>query len=148
MKNTGTGTLELTKKDVADGELITNCGVEILDRNKKVIFQGRTDKDGLVKFGHLPYGTYYYREFDAPEGYILDETPHPFEIKKNGEIVKAVMTNKKKQKEPGYITTDDKPKTGDTTGFIVVMLMLVAGISVLLIVFNVRHKKSGKKSKN
>ena len=56
MKNTGTGTLELTKKDVSDGKLIPDCGVEILDENMKVIFQGRTDSNGLVKFGPLPYG--------------------------------------------------------------------------------------------
>lgn len=73
---------EITKKDIATGELIPDCGIEILDENKKIIFQGRTDSDGVVTFEKLPYGKYYYREFDAPEGYVLDETPYPFEIKK------------------------------------------------------------------
>ena len=119
--------------DISTGELIPDCGIEILDENKEVIFQGRTDANGVVSFEKLSYGKYYYREFDAPEGYVLDETPYLFEIKENGEIVKATMTNKPIEKEPGYITTD-KPKepdkvtvpTGDNTNFIVVMLVLVA----------------------
>ena len=153
MTNVGTGTIEITKKDISTGELIPDCGIEILDENKKVIFQGRTDSNGVVTFGKLPYGKYYYREFDAPEGYVLDETPYPFEIKKNGEIVKATMTNKPVEKEPGYITTD-KPKepgevtvpTGDMTDFIVIMLVLTAGLSLALIVFNIRasRKKNNK----
>ena len=148
MTNIGTGTIEITKKDISTGELIPDCGIEILDENKKIIFQGRTDSDGVVTFGKLPYGKYYYREFDAPEGYVLDETPYPFEIKKNGEIVKATMTNKPVEKEPGYITTD-KPKepgevtvpTGDMTDFIVIMLVLTAGLSLALIVFNIRASR-------
>lgn len=74
-------------------------------------------------------------------------------MKKNGEIVKATMTNKPVEKEPGYITTD-KPKepgevavpTGDMTDFIVIMLVLAAGLSLALIVFNIRasRKKNNK----
>ena len=148
MNNVGTGTIEITKKDISTGELIPDCGIEILDENKEVIFQGRTDANGVVSFKKLSYGKYYYREFDAPEGYVLDETPYLFEIKKNGEIIKAIMTNKPVEKEPGYITTD-KPKepdkvtvpTGDNTNFIVVMLVLVAGLSFALIIFNIRASR-------
>ena len=60
-----------------------------------LVFQGYTNKDGVVIFSLSP-GKYYYREFDPPAGYILDDTPFPFEIKENGEIVKAVMTNEPK----------------------------------------------------
>ena len=148
MTNVGTGTIEITKKDISTGELIPDCGIEILDENKEVILQGRTDANGDVSFAKLPYGKYYYREFDAPEGYVLDETPYLFEIKENGEIVKATMTNKPIEKEPGYITTD-KPKepdkvtvpTGDNTNFIVVMLVLVAGLSFALMIFNIRASR-------
>ena len=115
------------------------AAVSFYNHPKEIEAQTLTDED-LVVFSDDIIG--------SGNTFISDVKLTVEERKKNGEIVKAVMTNKKKQKEPGYITTDDKPKTGDTTGFIVVMLMLVAGISVLLIVFNVRHKKSGKKSKN
>ena len=89
------GSLELTKKDVSDGALIPNCGVEILDKDGNVVVQSKTDENGVIVFDHLEYGDYFYREYDAPEGYVLDETAYPFSIKENGEIVKAEMTNRK-----------------------------------------------------
>ena len=64
-------------------------------------------KKVLQKFT-LGYGKYTYEEFDAPDGYIIDTTPYEFEIKENGQTIKAEMTNKK-QPEP------DKPQTGDSS---------------------------------
>ena len=105
-----TGRLELTKTDVSTGKPIPDCGVEILDESGKVLFQGRTDENGVVVFPNLSAGKYFYREFDAPEGYLLDSTQFPFEIKENGEIVKAVMTNERK---PSYL---ELTKTDVSTG--------------------------------
>lgn len=156
MKNTGTGTIIVTKKDISNGVLIPDCGIEILDENMQVIFQGRTDENGEVTFT-LPYGKYYYREFDAPKGYILDETPFAFEIKENGEIIKAEMTNKPVEKEitPGYITTDtpktpgqttNVPQTGDSTNFLVAVSAVICLIAVSYILYNGR-KSNNKKRK-
>jgi len=90
-----TGTLELTKTDVSTGELLPDCGVEILDADGNVVVQGRTDENGVITFEELEYGEYYYREYDAPEGYVIDETAYPFSITEDGQIIKAEMTNKK-----------------------------------------------------
>jgi len=85
-----------------------------LDKNKNVIFQGRTDKNGVVKFEKLRYGEYFYREFDAPKGYILDEKAYPFSIKENGEIVKCQMTNTKIPVVPNTPVTPKPPVIPDT----------------------------------
>ncbi|MGG7142942.1 SpaA isopeptide-forming pilin-related protein, partial [Clostridium nigeriense] len=85
------GKLEITKTDVSDGKLLPNAGFRIYDENKNVIAEGRTDEKGLATF-ELGYGKYYYQEFDAPKGYVIDEKLYPFEIKTNGEVVKASMT--------------------------------------------------------
>lgn len=82
------GGVEITKTDISTGQLIPNCGIEILDKDGNVVVQGRTDDKGIVKFDMLRVGDYFYREFDAPDGYILDENSYPFTIKENGEIVK------------------------------------------------------------
>ena len=145
MTNVGTGTLELTKTDISTGEPIPDTSFRIKDEDGSVVREGKTDDKGIATFERLPYGKYTYEEFDAPEGYIIDETPYPFEIKENGKVVKATMTNKKRS--PGYITTDDQPKTGDTTGFVVIMLILIAGVSLILVIYNVRTSKK-KNSKN
>lgn len=90
-----TGKLELTKKDVANGDLLPDAGFRIYAEDKEtVLVEGRTDEKGKATF-ELNYGKYFYQEFDAPEGYIIDESLFPFEIKEDGEIVKAEMTNKK-----------------------------------------------------
>lgn len=88
-----TGTLQITKKDIATGEPIANCGFEILDWNGKKLLQDITDENGYAEFS-LGYGMYYYREYDAPKGYLIDEKAHPFSILENGKIVKAEVTNR------------------------------------------------------
>ena len=80
-----------------------------MDNNGNVIFQGRTDENGVVRFENLRYGDYFYREYDAPNGYLIDEIAYPFSIKENGEIVKCNMTNEKKPEVPNV---PDSPKTG------------------------------------
>lgn len=39
-----------------------------------------TDDNGLIVVKNLVPGTYFYREIQAPEGYLIDETIHSFEI--------------------------------------------------------------------
>lgn len=100
-----TGELELTKKDISDGKLLPGAGFRIKDADGNVVAEGYTDENGIARFT-LRYGKYTYEEFDAPEGYRIDTTPHEFEITEDGQIVKAEMTNEK-------IPTPDVPQTGD-----------------------------------
>ena len=99
------GELEITKRDVANGSLLPNAGFRIKDAEGNIVVEGRTDENGIAIFT-LRVGKYTYEEFDAPKGYLIDTTPHEFEITENGQIVKAQMTDKK---EP----VPDNPKTGE-----------------------------------
>ena len=151
MTNIGTGTLELTKTDISTGKTIPDCGVEILDSNKNVIFRGTTDSNGKVVFSNLSYGKYYYREYNAPNGYILDETPYEFEIKTNGQIVKCVMTNEA-EKTPGYITTGSTSNpsvpssstpvsnTGDNSNTLPIMALTIISALICLVLFGTKKK--------
>ncbi|WP_133015314.1 Cna B-type domain-containing protein [Clostridium cuniculi] len=134
------GKLEITKTDVADGTLLPNAGFRIYDENKNVISEGRTDEKGIATF-ELGYGKYYYQEFDAPEGYVIDETLFPFEIKTNGEIVKAEMTNTKKQiiidEEDLKDQKDNNnilPKTGNLSnvGYLLLSLVIILYGKILI----------------
>ena len=89
------GELEITKRDVADGTLLPNAGFRIKDADGNIVVEGRTDENGIAKFT-LRVGKYTYEEFDAPEGYLIDTTPHEFEITENGQIVKAERSSKPK----------------------------------------------------
>lgn len=86
---------EITKTDISTGELIPDCTFEILNENKEQVITGTTDENGIAHF-QLAIGKYFYREISAPDIYEIDDTPYPFEMTENDDIVKAEMTNKKK----------------------------------------------------
>ena len=128
-----TGELDITKKDVSNGDLLPDAGFRIKDEKGKTVVEGYTDKNGLAKFT-LTYGKYTYEEFDAPDGYIIDTTPHPFEISKDGEIVKAEMTNKAEDHET--------PQTGDGNyGFLIGIGAVILGGIVSAFVILRKSKK-------
>ena len=103
-----TGELELTKLDVSTGKLLPNAGFRIKDAEGNTVVEGYTDENGIVRFT-LGYGEYTYEEFSAPEGYLLDTTPHAFSISEDGQIVRAEMTNER-------VPTPEIPQTGDSSG--------------------------------
>ena len=100
-----TGELELTKLDVSTGKPLPNAGFRIKDAEGNTVVEGYTDEHGIARFT-LGYGEYTYEEFSAPEGYLLDTTPHAFAITVEGQIIKAEMTNER-------IPTPEIPQTGD-----------------------------------
>ena len=131
------GAVEITKTDVSTGELIPNCGIEILDKDGNVVVQGRTDEHGVVTFEKLRTGDYFYREFDAPDGYILNENSYPFTIKEDGEIVKCQMTNTK-------IPQQTTPYIGDNGSNILAWIMIGLSLAIGSVLFIIRKKKGGK----
>ena len=129
-----TGELEITKTDIADGKLLPNAGFRIKDEDGNVVAEGYTDENGIARFT-LEYGKYTYEEFDAPDGYQIDTTPHSFEIREDGEIVKAEMTNEK-------IPTVDVPQTGDSsmTGFWIGLGAIALGGLIALLIIRKKNK--------
>ncbi len=103
-----TGELELTKLDISTGKPLPNAGFRIKDAEGNTVVEGYTDEYGIARFT-LGYGEYTYEEFSAPEGYLLDTTPHAFSISEDGQIVRAEMTNER-------VPTPEIPQTGDSSG--------------------------------
>ena len=133
-----TGKLELTKTDVADGKPLPNAGFRIKDEDGNIVATGVTDENGIAIFT-LRYGKYTYQEYNAPEGYEIDESEYAFEIKEDGQIVKATMTNEKIPEE--LITT---PKTGDDSRpglWIGLSALSGAGVAVFGILTAVKMRK-------
>ena len=92
-----TGELEFTKTDLTTGKVIPNTKLEIYTENDELIYEVITDEEGKIKIEKLPMGKYYIIETEAATGYRLSEEKVSFEVKENGEIVKANMTNEKKK---------------------------------------------------
>ena len=131
----GTGGLWLTKKDMSDGKLLPGVGFRIRNEDGEVVAEGYTDDNGEAKFT-LRVGKYTYQEFAALEGYELDDAEYPFEIKENGEIVKAVMTNEK-----SWI-----PQTGDESHLVLWIALAAAAMLGLIATGAVCRKKGGKRA--
>lgn len=110
--------LEFTKVDLSDGTPLPNTLVEIYNENDELIFSGRTDENGKIVLKNMPYGKYYILEKEAPEGYVLNEEPMPFEVKENGEVIKATMEDEKIKSTIliHKVDQDGKPLVGVTIG--------------------------------
>ena len=88
------GKVEITKRDLVNGDVIPNTILEIYTENNELIFTGTTDENGKVVIDELKVGKYYILEKEAATGYVITDEKVYFEIKDNGEIVKAEMKNK------------------------------------------------------
>lgn len=82
------GDIEITKLDMSSKAPVPNCGIRILNSDKEEITSGYTDENGKIVFKGLTYGDYYFQEFDAPAGYIINEELHKFSIAYDGVTVK------------------------------------------------------------
>ena len=89
------GTLEFTKSDLTTSEGIPNTIIEIYDEDNRLLFTKETDIHGQVIINNLPVGRYYIIEKAANSLYMITNEKVFFEIKENGEIVKANMVNEK-----------------------------------------------------
>ena len=77
-----------------NGEVIPNTIIEIYTDNDKLIFTGKTDRNGKIVINNLKLGKYYILEKEAATGYTITDEKVYFVINKNGEIVKAKMKDK------------------------------------------------------
>ena len=125
------GELEITKLDISNGEVLPNASFIIYaEDGETIVEKGTTDETGIVSF-KLDYGKYFYQEFIAPEGYVVDSEKYPFEIKNDGEIVKCDMVNHKLPK------TGTLAKTRNIFG----CLLVAFGVSLLGYMVYISKKK-------
>ena len=88
------GKVEITKKDLITGDVIPNTILEIYTDKDELIYIGTTNEEGKIIIDDLKVGKYYILEKEASTGYVITTEKVYFEVKDNGEIVKAEMQNK------------------------------------------------------
>ncbi|WP_203363591.1 SpaA isopeptide-forming pilin-related protein [Bacillus sp. REN10] len=124
---TAEGAVELTKVDKDDKKLtLENAIFELQDLNGKVLKSNlSTNKEGKLLVTDLKPGDYQFVETKAPAGYILDQTPLQFTIKKGqGEAQKVIIKNKKQNEDgpsssgggTGIGVTPNGPNDNNTNG--------------------------------
>lgn len=81
------GSLKILKVDAQAKTPLSGAGYRLYDSNSNKIAEAYTDLAGIALFENLPYGKYYYQEFEAPEGFVLDETRYEVSIRENSTTV-------------------------------------------------------------
>ena len=114
------GQLKIYKLEKDTTKTLSNAKFNIYDENRNLVDIIVTGQDGIATSKKLPYGTYYYKEVEAPEGYVLDNTEHEFKIE-NEKVIEAVV----------YNTKEELPKTGGLLSSDAEIVLVISIISVL-----------------
>lgn len=122
--------VEFTKTDVA-GNPLPNTTISIYTNNEneehKLVFKGKTDKNGKIIIKGLFVSKFVLFETEAPEGFILNDEPMEFEIKENNEIIKLSMKNEKEVVEVPVTGLNDSKALN-----IIGLISIVIGISYIV----------------
>lgn len=137
------GTLEFTKTDLVSGKPIPNTLIEIYSDKEledgtiesTLIFSGLTDENGQIIIKDLFIGKGHIIEKESATGYQITEEIVEFEIKENGEIVKANLTNEQIVEVPNTIANESKLYT------VISITCMVVGMGVFLYVSKKNKKK-------
>lgn len=134
------GTLEFTKLDFTNGNVIPNTEIMIFTEDDRLVYQGVTDENGKIVITDLLAGQkYYIIERNPATGYKLSDEKVYFEIKENGEIVKATMTNEQ------IVNVPNTQKNQSNIGNIITVIICAAGIGI--IVYDEVKKRRNKSKK-
>lgn len=114
------GQLKITKLVEGTKTPLADVKFAVLDSERNVIEEIVTDENGIAVSSKLPYGTYYFKEIEAPEGYIMDTTEYEFSIVEDEDLIEAVV----------YNTKAELPVTG---GFLSDNLVIVLAVSLMSI---------------
>ena len=92
--NTPVGSGQIIKVDAESGKRIKGVRFEIAKMNGERIGTYTTDSDGVITLPELSDGWYTATELKAAKGYLLDSTPHNFEVK-DGKTTSLTIENAK-----------------------------------------------------
>ena len=132
-----TSILEFTKTDFSTDEPLPNTLIEIYNANNdKLIFSDWTNNEGKIIIDDLEYGKYYILEKEAPEGYNLNPEKMYFEVKNDGEIIKANMKDEQLIEVPFTDANDSH-----------IMEIIVGSLTITGFVFLYLGLKTGRNEK-
>ena len=72
---------------------LQGAGFRLYDASNKQVAEGYTDASGKLTFSGLRLGSYTYKEFKAPDGYVLNDTAYSAVLNKNGQVLKVTREN-------------------------------------------------------
>ena len=118
-----TGNLEIQKLDADTNKPVLTAGAEfeIYKSDGTFVKTITTNDKGIASLTGIRWGDYYFVESKAPDLYVLNETPVPFQIRENGVTIQKSLSNKrtlgtvelvKLDKETGEVAQGDATLEG------------------------------------
>lgn len=80
VQNSQTSMLTITKIDADTGVPLAGAGIRVTTMNGELVRTGKTDENGKLVLTGLNPGWYKVQEYEAPKGYILNNTEFTVEI--------------------------------------------------------------------
>ena len=99
------GHLRVIKTDES-GSPLAGVHFQLTDAAGNLVSEGDTDSNGKILFTMLPVGQYILRETATLTGYVLDDTPIPFELTRDGEVITKEITNTRSTGSVSILKTD------------------------------------------
>lgn len=87
------GSIEI-KKLSDSGKTLSKVEFTVFTAEGKEVTKTITNEQGIAQVKDLPYGKYYFVETKGVEGYLLNQTKYPFEIKEQGKTLTFTVENK------------------------------------------------------
>ncbi len=147
-----TGTVILQKTDAVTGVGLPEVVFDLYAEGaEEPMERYQTDEDGIVTVENLPFGSYFFREVEAPEGYLPLEEDLLFSVTEDGQVISLEAGNQPVPEVPTTPTTTapqpsttvpatspvtTQPKvvsTADETVILPLLLALGSGLAGFLI---------------
>ena len=90
----GKASVEISKMDADSDTPLQGAGFRLYDAAGSQVAEGYTDANGKLMFTDLKLGSYTCKEFQAPAGYVLDDTAFSVALNQNGQTLKVTRENK------------------------------------------------------
>lgn len=110
------GSLRIVKVDKRTETPLQGAGFRVFNAAGEEVASDYTDENGEAVFENLAYGEYTYQEFEAPAGFVLDDTIYIFSILEDGVEIIRQHDNRPREGSITIYKTDEagRPLPGVT----------------------------------
>ncbi len=123
-----TGSIRLQKED-SFGEPLSGAEFGLYTQSGRLVQTAVSNSSGMVRFLHVPYGTYTIRELSAPDGYVPTDTVATATVSSQNALVQASPYTIVNLSDIEIIFSEEIPKAG---GFFDTTLLAFLGVLLLL----------------
>lgn len=90
------GYIQAVKKDLDSGKVVKKAGTifNVYRNDNALVATITSNASGVAKTGLLDYGDYYIQETRAPNGFTIDTTKYPINVRTHLETVEQIVSNK------------------------------------------------------